>query len=593
MRKHNSFQILTQLIPFLWVKDVKIRARIVLAFLLTFAMIGINVCVPLFFKKIINILYNPNKFEFLQIQMILVFYGLLWAMAQIIAQLRALIIYRCLERGMRELSMKIFDHLHTLSLRFHFDRKSGEVTSTIERAQFGFDTIFCGLFLFLFPSVIEMGIVIILLTYFYGFFYSGALFFVIVFYLIFSFIMLTRLSDSQKVYNKKKSDASSFIVDRMLNFETVKYFGNEDYDREQCSKILQDQEVVGIKKYISDSLVQFVQAVVIGMGLIYLTLFSGSAVASGRMNIGDFVLINGYLLQFAIPLYSFGYVLKQVRRGLNDMAAVIDLMSEESEIKDAPDAVALKTNKAEIEFKNVWFGYGKQRQILQGVSFSVPAGKTVAIVGATGAGKSTISRLLFRFYDVTSGSILINGYDVRKITQQSLHALIGVVPQDTVLFNDSIYYNIAYGCPSSTKQEVEQAASLAHLDDFIKRLPNGYNTIVGERGLKLSGGEKQRVAIARVILKRPKIYVFDEATSSLDVHTEKEIHKNLEDISKTSTTVIIAHRLSTVVNVDEIIVLDEGRIIEQGCHQDLLRLNGRYASLWNKQIQKQFLSFIS
>ena len=586
MKKKSSY-VLIQLLSILWGKDLIVKRRLILSLFLTFVLIVFNVSIPLVFKNIINSFSLPAQSSFFMVRIFLVLYGFLWTTGQIIGQLKSVAIFRCLERSARDLSIKIFDHLHTLSLRFHLDRKTGDVTNTIERAQFGLEMVFWGLFLFLLPNVIEMIVVIILLTFFYGFFYSEALVFVMFFYLIFSLVAISKLSEKQKVYNQKRSAASSFIVDSLLNFETVKYFGNENYDHELCNKILQEQEEAGVKRSFTDAMINIGQAFVIGAGLVYLTVASGNAVISGRMNISDFVLINGYLLQFAIPLHGFGYVLRQVRRGLNDMSGVMDLLKMESEVKDFPNAKDLKIDKAEIKFENVVFGYNNQRQILNGISFSVPAGKTIAIVGATGSGKSTISRLLFRFYDVCSGSISINGYDIRNITQKSLHALIGVVPQDTVLFNNTLYYNISYGCSLATPQDVEMAIKFAHLDDFIKRLPEGCNTIVGERGLKLSGGEKQRVAIARVILKRPKIYIFDEATSSLDINTEREIQNNLEEISKGSTTLIIAHRLATVINADEIFVLDKGVVIECGKHKDLLQQDGFYASLWNKQMQSE------
>ena len=516
----------------------------------------------------------------------------MWTISQIISQLRSIMMFRALERGTRVLSLRIFDQLHALSLRFHLQRRTGAVTSAIERAQFGFDTIFWGLLLFIFPTLIEMLLVISLLTYFYGIFYSGVLLLIMICYLLFSILAIDRSTKKQKIYNEKRAQASARIVDSLLNFETVKYFNNERYDHEQCDKILQEQENAGTSKYFADAVVQLGQGVVIGIGLLYLTLSSGNAVISGRMNIGDFVLINGYILQFAMPLHHFGYILRQVRNGLNDMNDIMDLITLKPEIQDVPNAIALKDStaskidQASITFNNVIFGYDKQRTILNGISFTVPQGKTVAVVGPTGAGKSTVARLLFRFYDVSSGSILINGHDLRNITQQSLHAAIGVVPQDTVLFNNSLYYNIAYGCPSATKDDIERAIKLAHLDGFIKQLPDGYNTIVGERGLKLSGGEKQRVAIARVLLKQPAIYIFDEATSSLDTHTEQEIQRNIEEISVGATTLIIAHRLSTVTHADEILVLDNGLIVERGTHKSLLIQNELYAVLWNKQFYK-------
>jgi len=580
MRLQNFIRLL----PFLWIKERKIQISIGLSLCLSALMIALNVSIPLIFKNIINILSAPSKSPISVISLVLILYGSLWTINQVISQLRSIMMFKALERGTRILSLRIFDQLHALCLRFHLERRTGAITSAIERAQVGFATIFWGLLLFIFPTLIEMVLVISLLTYLYGFFYSGVLLFIIVCYLLFSVLAINYSTKKQTIYNEKRSQASARIVDSLLNFETVKYFNNERHDHEQCNNILQEQENAGTAKNFADAIVQLGQGVVIGIGLIYLTLTSGNAVVSGQMNIGDFVLINGYLLQFAMPLHYFGYILRQVRNGLNDMNEVMDLITSKPEIQDAHDAIDLKKDKPTITFDNVVFGYDKQRQILNGVSFAIPHGKTVAIVGPTGAGKSTVARLLFRFYDVTQGSILINGYDLRKITQQSLHAAIGVVPQDTVLFNNTLYYNVAYGSPGASREEVERVIKLAHLDKFIKQLPDGYNTTVGERGLKLSGGEKQRVAIARVLLKNPAIYIFDESTSSLDTHTEQEIQRNIEEISVGATTLIIAHRLSTVIHADEILVLDHGVIVERGTHQSLLILNGLYANLWKKQV---------
>ena len=499
-------------------------------------------------------------------------------------QIRAIVLYRSLEHSMRRLALNIFDHLLLLSLRFHLDRKTGAITTAIERAEDGLDHIFWGIFLFMINTVIEMVLVIALLTYLYGITYSSALFFVMVFYLIFTAFALNKSVKVQQHYNEKRQEAGARIVDTLLNIETVKYFDNEQFEHEQCDEILHEQENAGVAKYQYDSFLQIGQNIIVGSGLIILTWLSGNAVLQGTMQVGDFVMINGYLLQFIYPLNHFGYIVRSIRKGLNDVGSAMNLLNLKPEIKDAPNAIEVKIKQAEIVFDNVQFNYDERRNILKGISFSVPAGKSVAIVGATGSGKSTIARLLYRFYDVSAGEIRINDYDIKKLTQRSLHRAIGIVPQDTVLFNNTLYYNIAYARPDATKEEVEEVISMAHLKAFIKRLPDGYNTEVGERGLKLSGGEKQRIAIARVLLKKPAIYIFDEATSALDTQTEREIQNNLEEISVGATTVTIAHRLSTVINANNIIVLDHGVIAEQGTHQELLKQNGLYAQLWKKQI---------
>lgn len=572
--------------PYLWVPEWNLRLRVITSLLFTGLMIALNVALPLFFRSIVNALSlcTPNPTQL--VTFILIGYGVLWTLSQIIQQLRAIVLYRSLEHSMRILALKIFDHLLKLSIRFHLDRKTGAITTAIERAEEGLDHIFWGIFLFMINTLIEMVIVIALLLYLYGILYSGTLLLVMLCYILFTIAALKKSVEVQEHYNDKRQEAGARLVDSLLNIETVKYFDNEPYEHEQCDEILQEQEDAGVIKYHYDSLLQIGQNIIVGIGLIALTWMSGNAVLNGQMKVGDFVLINGYLLQFIYPLNHFGYIIRSIRKGLNDVASAMNLLNLKPEIKDAPHATHLKIETAEIVFENVQFKYDERRPILKGISLAVPAGKRVAIVGETGSGKSTIARLLFRFYDVTGGKILINNHDIRSITQNSLHKAIGIVPQDTVLFNNTLYYNVAYANPHASKQEVEHAIAMAHLDTFIKRLPDGYNTEVGERGLKLSGGEKQRIAIARVLLKKPAIYVFDEATSALDTQTEREIQNNLDEISVGATTVTIAHRLSTVVNSDMIIVLDRGIIAEQGTHQELLEKNGLYAQLWNQQIQE-------
>ncbi len=582
--RFKNMKLLAKLFPFLWSRSWKMRIRVITSLIFTSIMIVLNISLPLFFRKIVNMLSLCSPHPMQLISLILIGYGVLWTLSQIILQVRALVLYRSLEHSMRVLALKIFDHLLKLSLRFHLDRKTGAITTAIERAQDGLDYIFWGIFLFMINTIIEMILVMIIISFLYGFLYSSSLLLVMIAYLFFTAFALNKSVKVQEHYNDKRQEASARVVDALLNIETVKYFDNEHYEHEQCDEILHEQEDAGVRKYQYDSILQIGQNVIVGIGLIVLTWLSGNAVIQGRMQVGDFVLINSYLLQFIYPLNHLGYILRTIRKGLNDVGAAMNLLKFKPEIKDAPHAVDIKINQAEIVFDNVKFNYDERRQILKGISFTVPAGKSVAVVGATGSGKSTIARLLYRFYDITGGSIQINGHDIRTITQHSLHRAIGIVPQDTILFNNTLYYNVAYARPSATKQEIEEVIRMAHLDAFIKRLPDGYHTEVGERGLKLSGGEKQRIAIARVLLKKPAIYIFDEATSALDTHTEREIQNNLEEISTGATTLTIAHRLSTVINADNIIVLDHGIIAEQGTHQELLERNGLYAQLWQKQM---------
>ena len=585
-RRFKSFKLILRLLPFIWGDNWHIHLRVIASLIFTAIMIALNVSLPLFFRKIVNALSACTPQPIYYLSLILIGYGLLWTISQTILQVRAIVLYRSLERSMRLLALRIFDHLLKLSLRFHLDRKTGAITTAIERAEDGLDHIFWGIFLFMINTVIEMIIVIIVLAYLYGIVYSSALLLVMLLYLVFTFFALGKSVAVQEAYNDKRQEAGARVVDTLLNIETVKYFDNEKFEHNECDEILREQEDAGVAKYQYDSWLQIGQNIIVGAGLIVLTWLSGNAVKDGTMTVGDFVLINGYLLQFIYPLNHFGYIVRSIRKGLNDVSSAMNLLLLKPEIKDSPTAVPLKIDSAEIVFENVKFQYDERRPILKGISFTVPAGKSIAVVGATGSGKSTIGRLLYRFYDVSSGRILINGHDIRSITQKSLHKAIGIVPQDTVLFNNTLYYNIAYARPDASQEEIEQVIAMAHLDSFIKRLPDGYNTEVGERGLKLSGGEKQRIAIARILLKKPAIYIFDEATSALDTQTEREIQNNLEEISIGATTLTIAHRLSTVINSDNIIVLDHGIIAEQGTHEALLAKNGLYAQLWQQQMHE-------
>lgn len=576
--------VISWLLPYLWVKDWKLRARIFLSLFFLGVTIVLNLGIPVLFKEVISRLAQPEQSSIHTALMLLLSYGILWTISQITLNLRDLVLFRTMERGIKNLSLTIFDHLHALSLRFHVGKKTGAITSAIEKAQHAFPTIFWFLFIYIIPTMIEVLLAVAILWYFYTFTYGIVLLIILILYMLFSIAGMAWTLRAQQQSNETDVKANARIVDSLLNFATVKYFGNQEYEHEQIDEVLHAKEKAAIEKHVSSGLVHLGQGIIIGLGLIALTWLAGKAVLQGRMDVGDFILIHGYLLQFVTPLSHFGFLFRDLRQSLTDMENVIHLMQEQPEVKDSPDAKPLEiSTTAEIVFDNVKFSYEPRRAILQGVSFVVPAGKTVAIVGATGSGKSTIARLLFRFYDVTDGRILINGQDIRSVTQESLQKAIGIVPQDTVLFNNTLYYNIAYGYPEASRAEVEHAAKLAHLDNLIKDLPDGLETSVGERGLKLSGGEKQRVAIARVLLKQPYIYIFDEATSALDTQTEREIQQNLEEISEGSTTLIIAHRLSTVIHADSIVVLDKGKLVEQGTHQELLEKNGMYAKLWRRQ----------
>lgn len=579
--------MITWLLPFLWVKDTTIRISIVASLCGTLFTICFNTCLPLLFKNIINHFVADISTDGLIIQLLCISYGCAWVFNQVIQQLGFVCSVKALERGMRMLNLRIFEHLQSLSMRFHLDKKTGGITNAIDRTQSGFDAIFWALFLFIMPTMIEMMLISIIFVRLYDIEYGCILLCTALCYFLFCYFGMNALDTVLEMYNQKKMHASETFIDSILNIETVKYFHNQRYDYEKCNAILQEQEKVGIKLHFYAAFVQCGQKAIIGIGLIALTIKSGNAVLAKIMTVGDFILINSYMLQFTAPLSSFGYVARQIKKGLADMNDIMKLFEIVPEVQDATHACEIDDKTADVMFNEVSFGYTKERTVLKNISLHIPAGKTIAIVGQTGSGKSTITRLLFRFYDVADGTIFFNNHDIRMITQQSLHRAIGVVSQDTSLFNDTLYNNIAYANPAATKQHVEHAIELAYLTEFIARLPDGYNTIVGQRGLKLSGGEKQRVAIARVILKNPAMYIFDEATSSLDNATERTLQNNLRTIAHGKTTLIIAHRLSTITHADEILVLDNGVIVERGNHVQLVESGGVYYNLWHSQESKE------
>ena len=548
---------------------------------LMMAMIALSSTIPLLFKYSISLFEtNPEPWF---IQAVFFAYSGAWLLNQIITQTRTFLINRSIERSSAALSMAIFNHLHRLSLRFHAERHTGKVIHTVLKAQQAIESLFWSLFLFLLPPLIEVAVVAAILYYLYGVFYAFFLVALCFLYCLGSTWGLQWAQKAYELYKDKRSSSHGFFTDSLLNAETVKYFTNQLYECNQYSHLLKDQ-TESLHAYTTRSFISYLlQSCIMGVALCVLTWYSGHAVTSKTFHISDYVLINGYLLQFISPLMHFGHLIQQVRRGVADMSELMKLLEKSPEIEDIPGARELEPGDASVTFDHVSFFYDAPRHVVRDITVSIPAGKTVALVGATGSGKSTISRLLFRLYDVTAGRICINGYDIKTVTQQSLHKLIGIVPQDTVLFNNTIAYNIAYGKPGASFEDIKCAARLAHLEEFIQSLPDGYNTMVGERGVKLSGGEKQRVALARVILKKPSIYIFDEATSALDSSTEKEIQRNILELSVGATTLIIAHRLSTIIHADEILVLDQGAIVERGSHEELLKKNSLYAGLWKDQ----------
>jgi ATP-binding cassette subfamily B protein len=480
-------------------------------------------------------------------------------------------------------ALQTFRHLHRLSLRFHLDRQTGGLSRAIERGAKGIEFLLFFVLFNVLPTLLEIALVCAILWRLYDVWFAVVTFVTIAGYIGYTLFVTEWRIKFRRHMNESDSEANTKAIDSLLNYETVKYFGNEEHEARRYDVALQRYEKAAIKTRVSLSLLNVGQAAIIAVGVTAMMGMAGAGVAQGRMTIGDFVLVNAYLLQLYLPLNFLGTVYREIRQALIDMEAMFALLGVEVEVADRPGAPPLAVGPGELVFDHVGFGYDPRRPILKDVSFTVPPGHTVAVVGPSGAGKSTIPRLLFRFYDASAGRILIDGQDIREVQQASLRVALGIVPQDTVLFNDTIYYNIAYGRPGASRAEVEEAARLAQIDGFVRALPDGYETKVGERGLKLSGGEKQRVAIARTILKRPAILLFDEATSALDTHTEKEIQKSLAEVSADRTTLIIAHRLSTVIQADEILVLEAGRVVERGGHEALLAAGGKYAAMWARQ----------
>jgi ATP-binding cassette, subfamily B, heavy metal transporter len=586
----QAWQTIRTLLPYLWPRGaVELKVRVVLALLFLVAAKVCNVYVPVLYKQAVDSLgagagVSAAAKAVVGVPLgIILAYGLARVLALGFGEIRDAIFAKVSARAIRQVALRTFEHLHRLSLRFHLDRRTGGMVRSIERGTTGIEFLLSFMLFNILPTFVEIGLVCGILWALFNFWYALVTFVTIAGYIAFTLGVTEWRTKYRREMNESDSEANTKAVDSLLNYETVKYFGNERHEARRFEDALARYERASIRSKVTLSLLNVGQAAIIALGLTVIMVMAGHGVAAKQMTIGDFVLVNTYLIQLYIPLNFLGFVYREMRQSLIDLEDMFRLLKVNEEIADAPGAKPLVVNGGEIVFEHVSFGYDPRRPILKDVSVKVPSGKTVAIVGPSGAGKSTISRLLFRFYDISSGRLAIDGQDVRDVTQASLRAAIGIVPQDTVLFNDTIYYNIAYGRPDATREEIEEAARHARIHDFIVALPDGYKAMVGERGLKLSGGEKQRVAIARTILKDPKILLFDEATSALDSKTEQEIQASLREVSANRTTLVIAHRLSTVVDADEIIVLDEGRIAERGRHVELLRLGGKYAEMWTRQ----------
>ncbi|RWL14397.1 MAG: ABC transporter ATP-binding protein/permease [Mesorhizobium sp.] len=586
----STFKTLRNLWPYMWPADrADLRARVVWATVLLVVAKLTLVAGPYFFKWATDALAGDAKSApplpafMLAPVMLVIAYNVVRLVQLGFNQLRDALFARVGQYAVRQLAFRTFVHMHQLSLRFHLERRTGGLSRIIERGTKGIETIVRFTVLNTLPTILEFALTAGIFAVTYGWKYVAVVAVTVWLYIWFTI----RASDWRIVIrrdmNDSDTDASTKAIDSLLNFETVKYFNNEGMEAERFDRSMARYETAATRIWTSLGWLNFGQGVIFGLGTVIVMCLSALEVQAGTQTVGDFVFINAMLIQLSVPLNFIGFIYREIRQGLTDIEQMFDLLDVPQEIVDKPGAKPLVVGSGKVEFRDVQFSYDPNRKILKGISFEVPAGKTVAIVGPSGAGKSTISRLLFRFYDIQGGKILIDGQDIRDVTQHSLRAAIGMVPQDTVLFNDTIAYNIRYGRVDASEEDVRKAAELAQIGPFIERLPDGYRSMVGERGLKLSGGEKQRVAIARTILKAPPILMLDEATSALDSHTEQEIQAALDLVSKGRTTIVIAHRLSTVISADEIIVLQDGQIAERGTHAALMRKAGLYASMWDRQ----------
>ena len=578
-KKRKDWDTMRSLTPFLW----EYRGRVVLALsFLIFAKIA-NVGVPLALKEIVDALDSTRHQALVLPLALLIGYGILRLASSLFNELRDSVFSKVRHGAMRKVSVRVLEHLHNLSLRFHLERKTGAITRDMDRGTRSVSSMLNYMVFSLLPILVEVVLIAAILLGKYSIWFTVITFTTVVIYVFFTFRISAWRMKYRAIMNTNDSEANTQAIDSLINYETVKYYGNEKYELDRYDEKLSHWEDAAIKSQTSLSVLNIGQGAIIATGVTLIMILAGQGVVEGSLTMGDLVLVNAFLLQLFIPLNFLGVVYSQLQHALSDMELMFKLLDEKPEITDRPDAKPLEIQNGNIRFEHVNFSYDPSRQILFDIDFEIPAGKKVAVVGHSGSGKSTLARLLFRFYDLNSGRILINGQDIHTVTQESLRRSIGIVPQDTVLFNDTIYHNIAYAKPEATREEIFNAARLANIHDFIDSLPNGYETLVGERGLKLSGGEKQRVAIARTILRNPRILVFDEATSSLDSKSEKAILQALREVAVNHTTLVIAHRLSTVTDADMILVMEQGRIKERGNHQELLAINGLYAHMWQLQ----------
>lgn len=579
MKTQQDWQAIRSLLPFIW----QFKGRVLFALgLLILAKLA-NVGVPLALKEAIDAL-DPQQQDIIYLPvMMLVAYGVLRLASSVFSELRDALFAKVIFRSVRRIATSIFRHLHRLSLRFHLQRQTGGISRDIERGSRGISFLLNFMIFNIVPTLVEIALVCIILLLNYDAIFALITTGTILLYIVYTLVVTEWRMRFRRAMNEMDSKANNQAIDSLLNYETVKYFNNESLELSQYDNKLASWEHSAIRNQTSLSALNIGQGIIIAAGLTALMLLAGQGVVTGELTLGDLVLVNAYLLQLYLPLGFLGFVYREIRHSLADMERMFSLLEQQEDIRDSEDAGQLKVMAGRIAFEHVNFAYDPARAILHDISFEIGSGRKLAIVGASGSGKSTIVRLLYRFYDPQQGRILIDGQDIRTVTQHSLRKAIGIVPQDTVLFNDTIYHNIAYGNPEASEDAVISAAQQAHIHRFISLLPDGYQTLVGERGLKLSGGEKQRIAIARTLLKNPAIVVFDEATSALDSHSEQAIVQEMQAISRDKTTLVIAHRLSTITDADTILVMDEGRIYEHGSHAELLHQGGRYAAMWALQ----------
>jgi ATP-binding cassette subfamily B protein len=578
---HGEISVLRRLLPYLF--EFKGRVLLALAFLACAKLA--NIAVPLVMKRIVDGLSADSSIVAVPVVLLLA-YGLLRLSSTVFNELRDIVFVKVAQRSMRRVALEVFHHLHALSLRFHLERQTGGLTRDIERGTRGISTLLSFTVFSVLPTLLEIAMVTGLLIYKFDVWFGVISITALVLYVVLTFIISEWRTAHRRRTNELDSKANTRAIDSLLNYETVKYFGNERFEAKRYDDNLASYERAVVTSETSLGLLNATQAAVIALAVSLLMWRAAEGIVNAHLTLGDLVMVNALLIQLYIPLNFLGVMYREIKQAVVDMEKMFRLLGENREVEDKPGAPALGVKGGAVRFEHVDFSYDGVRPILKDVTFEIPAGRKVAVVGPSGSGKSTLARLLFRFYDVNTGHITIDGQDIRDVQQASVRAALGVVPQDTVLFNDTILYNISYGRPGASRDEVVGAARVAHIADFIERLPDKWETTVGERGLKLSGGEKQRVSIARTILKDPPILVFDEATSALDSRTEKSIQAELSEISRDRTTLVIAHRLSTIVDADEILVLDHGSIVERGTFRELLAANGRFAEMWRLQLEK-------